>query len=253
MNRLRYSGGMRAFITVVVVLGLTATASADRKKAMQLNAQGMKKYAKKDPQGAAKLFEKAIKEDETLAYAHYNLASMASLNHEFLVTIRELEWCKKSTDPVAAKLMAKAKTDKDLEDALMHPRVRELAGLPALETIPIDQVLLERSGIWGEEQSACAGASATFWFKKGTFTVKAQAGCNEYNEEFKTSGTWSVKDGKLVLVPKKKNKVFEGATLTGTIGDCYPGKGEEYSEHGKCIKLDDDGSDRTLWRGDHSY
>ena len=233
----------------IALLGLTGTAGADAKKAKQLNVQGMKKYAKKDYSGAAELFQKAIAEDATFAYAHYNLASMASLTSDFPLAIRELEWCTKSTDPVAVKLMAKARTDKDLELALMHPRVRELVGVPALDKMTIDQVILERTGVWGEGASACAGASSTITFQKGgKFTAKAVFACNEAYELVKTSGTWSVKDGVLNLVPKK-NKVFEGATLTGTIGDCRSNDAKE----GKCLLLEDDGTTRTLMRGDYSF
>jgi len=249
-DALVYAGLMRAVIAVVVVLGLTGVAGADAKKAMQLNAQGMKKYAKKDYFGAAELFEKAIKEDETLAYAHYNLASMASLNRDYPIVIRELEWCKKSTDPVAAKLFAKAKTDKDLENALMHPRVRELVAVTPLDKLTIDQVILERSGVWGQGPIACGPASATITFQKaGKFTVKAEAACNdEPIQKLKTSGTWSVKDGDLVLVPQK-NKIFEVATLTGTIGPCV----ETDDKQGHCLWVEDGLNTRMLTRGVHSW
>ncbi|HEY5934150.1 MAG TPA: hypothetical protein VIU61_05940, partial [Kofleriaceae bacterium] len=239
----------RAVIIVVgVLVGLLGTASADRKKAMQLNAQGMKLYQKKAYGSALELFEKAIKEDETLAYAHYNLASMASLTSDFEIAIRELEWCKKSTDPVAAKLLAKAKTDKDLENALMHPRVRELAGVPALDTLTIDQVLLERSGVWGSEASACGAATIAITFKKGgKFTAKSVWACNESYDKTTATGTWSVKDKVVTLVPKK-TKGWENK-LTGTIGPCD----DRDEKYGKCLVLDEDGQQTTLGRGDQTF
>ena len=240
---------MRAVIIVVgVLVGLIGTAGADKKKAVQLNTQGMKKYAKKDYSGAAELFEQAIKEDETLAYAHYNLASMASLNGDFPITIRELEWCSKSTDPVAAKLLAKAKTDKDLENALMHPRVRELAGVPALDTLTIDQVLLERTGVWGSEASACGGATIAITFKKGgKFTAKSVWACNESYDKKTATGTWSVKDKVITLAPKK-TKGWENK-LTGTIDACD----DRDEKYGKCLVLDEDGQQTTLARGDNTF
>jgi hypothetical protein len=239
----------RLIIVVGVLVGLVGTAGADKKKALQLNVQGMKKYAKKDFSGAAELFEKAIAEDETLAYAHYNLASMASLNGDFPITIRELEWCAKSTDPVAAKLLAKAKTDKDLENALMHPRVRELAGVPALDKMTLDQVILERSGIWGNEADACGPGTVAVTFKKGgKFAAKYVWGCNDGYDKKSASGTWSVKDGVLTIVPKG-GKVL-GTKVTGSLGACD----DRDEKYGKCLLLEDDEGDKfTLGRGDNTF
>jgi hypothetical protein len=240
---------MRAVIIIVgVLVGLVGTAGADKKKAMQLNAQGMKQYQKKNYGSAQELFEKAIVEDETLAYAHYNLASMASLTGDFPITIRELEWCAKSTDPVAAKLFAKAKTDKDLENALMHPKVRELVGVPALDKMTIDQVLLERSGIWGNEASACGNATIAFTFKKGgKFSVKTVWACNESYDKKTATGTWSVKDGVLNIVPKG-TKLF-GKLVTGTIGPCD----DRDEKYGKCLLLEDGDDSHQLSRGDQTF
>ncbi|MEJ7603048.1 MAG: hypothetical protein WKG01_34495 [Kofleriaceae bacterium] len=190
---------MRAWVIVVVlvVMGRSAgVAEADAKQALKLNTQGMQKYAKKKYSDAADLFKQAIAADATLAYAHYNLASMASLTEDFPLVITELEWCKKSADPVAAKLMAKAKADKDLERALMHPRVRELVGLPALDTMSLDAVLLERTGIWGDGPDACGPDNITVTFKKGgKFSVVGFWACNDGNSKKFDAGTWLVKDG----------------------------------------------------------
>ena len=240
---------MRALIIVVgVLVGLAGTAGADKKKALQFNAQGMKMYQKKLYGSALELFEKAIAEDETLAYAHYNLASMASLTSDFPIVIRELEWCSKSTDPVAAKLMAKAKADKDLEIALMHPRVRELAGAPALDKMTLDQVLLERSGIWGNENDACGPGTIAVTFKKGgKFAAKHVWACNDASDKKTATGTWSVKNGVLELV-SKKSKIF-GDKVTGTIGACD----DRDEKYGKCLLLEDDDATLKLGRGDNTF
>lgn len=242
---------MREVIIILgVLVGLAGTAGADKKTAMQLNVQGMKKYAKKDYSGAAELFEKAIKEDETLAYAHYNLASMASLNGDFDITIRELEWCQKSTDPIAAKLLAKGKTDKDLVDALRHPRVRELVGLPAFDKMTIDQIVLESAGVWGNEPTYCAGATLAITFKKGgKFAAKAVWGCNESYEKTSEAGTWAVKDGNLVLTPKKKSKIFDGQPAA-TLEACD----DSNAKYGKCLVIQmDEHNQYYLRRGDQTY
>jgi tetratricopeptide (TPR) repeat protein len=55
---------------------------ADRKKAVELNSIGYKYYSEKRYYAAIKEFRKAIMEDETYVYPHYNLACSISLLFE---------------------------------------------------------------------------------------------------------------------------------------------------------------------------
>lgn len=96
------------------------------------NARGMKRYRAKDFASAAAAFSEAIKADDSLVVAHYNLACVASLQHDTTTALLQLEWLAASADPAAKARLDKARVDPDLtfvrESA---PRARALVGLPA--------------------------------------------------------------------------------------------------------------------------
>lgn len=237
MDRMRIGMGI-----LLAVLWVT-TADADPKKAKALNVQGMKLYGKKQYYQALEAFKKAIALDPSYVWPHYNAASMASLLEDFPVVISELEWCVASKDPVAVKAMSTAKADKDLEKAIMHPRVRELVGLPALDKLTPEQILLERTGVWGADGSACGMPAYTFTFKKGGALAAAlEGGCNEHHSVERYTGKWKIDAGKVVvMIPKAKT------SFSGTFGAC---NGND-PKQGHCLNLTegDDGNEYTFARG----
>ena len=229
---------------VILCVALAAPARADTAAAKKLNVQGMKKYAKKDYGGALELFKRAINEDSTFVLAHYNAASMMSLTGDVAGLIEELEWLRSSPDPAAAKALAKAPTDRDLEPASMNVKVRALIGVPAIDTMDPGAVLLERSGVWGEDGSACAMGDLNVTFKKGgTFTAESEWGCDENDNVTRDKGTWKVVDGHLRIIGTKK--LFE--TEDARFAPCDDDKSDEL-----CLVLSGaDGNEHHLARGKH--
>jgi len=228
----------------IVCLALATPARADTAAAKKLNVQGMKKYAKKEYSAALELFEKAIAEDPSFVLAHYNAASMMSLNDDSAGALAELEWLSKSTDPVAVKAMAKAPTDPDLERASMNVKVRALIKLPAIESMDPGAVLLERTGSWGEDGSACATANLNVTFKKGgTFVAQSEWGCDENDNVEHDKGKWTVVNGTLHLTGGKK--LFE--SVDAHFGPCDDDKADDW-----CLVVTGaDGNEHKLGRGQH--
>jgi hypothetical protein len=212
----------------LAALGLAGVARADVAKAKQLNTQGMQKYAKQDYEGALALFRAAIAEDPSSVKAHYNAASVLSLMGKAVEAGKELDVLAASTDPAAAKALAKGKTDPDLERASTEAHVREVLGLPAIATMSLDAVLLERAGRWGADAEACAGDVVTITFKKnGTLAYRGEFACDETDNVEDHKGTWKV-SGKTVTL--KGDKLFDGATIT--IAPC------EDAPTAACLQVD---------------
>jgi tetratricopeptide (TPR) repeat protein len=227
-------------LVAVGVLGGAAVAHADAAKAKKLNAQGMQKYAKKHYDEALALFRAAIEADPGNVLAHYNAASVLSLSREPVEAGKELDALAASSDPAAAKALAKGKTDPDLERASTEAHVREVLGLPALATMAVDAILLERAGAWGVDGSACAQAALTITFKKnGVFTLRSEDGCDDQYDDTKHKGTWKVSGKDVTLT----TDVFKGGA-TGTFGPC------EREKTAWCLQVKDgDGNSYELARG----
>jgi hypothetical protein len=205
---------------VLAAFVLARDAGADPKKAKALNVKGMKKYKKKDYWAAKELFAQAVAEDPAYVTAHYNLASMAGLIGELELATKELEWLKASTDPEAAKKLAKAKKDPDLYPLTTAPSIRALLGLPALDTLPVADALLENGGVWGSNGSWCGGEGTTLTFKKGgKLAIQQEWGCNEDHDAPKETGTWKIVDGALVVASKKMLAGAKPAAWQPCTGD----------------------------------
>ena len=204
----------------ICVAGWSALAVADGAKAKQLNNEGMRRYGKQDYRGALAAFDKALVEDPAFVLAHYNAASMASLLGDNARTLKELEWLVASKDAAAAKALAQARTDRDLDRASMHPRVRALVGLPTFDKIDLPELLTERGGIWGTDSSFCAGPAFTLLFKKGgAVAIKSEFACDATDAKDAETGTWAVVQGKLVITSKR---AFTGGKA-GAIATCDGG------------------------------
>jgi hypothetical protein len=229
---------MRVAIPLCVVLA-AAAAHADVAEGKKLNVEGMKLVKKQDWFGALQLFKKAIDADPDAVFPHYNAASMESRLDEHDDLLKELAWLAASKDPAAAKALVKAKTDPDLERASMDPRVRKAIGLPELASMTGDAIALERSGVWGENGSACGGQALTLKFKKGgKLTVHTEAGCDDNYDKSDEPGTWKANGNGVTLTSKT---VFKGGA-EATIGPC-----EEQRPAAQCLVVKD--GDHAFWRG----
>jgi hypothetical protein len=214
---------------VALLLLSSAIAAADAGKARQLNTEGMKLYGKTNYRAALEAFDKAIAADPTFVLAHYNAASMASILGNTARVIDELKWLVASKDPVAVKALVQAKTDRDLDRASMHPRVRELIGLPGFDKIDLAEMLTERDGVWGFDTEFCAGEAVTLTFKKGgKVAVASEFACDATETTTADAGTWTVSGGKLVITTKT---VFAGGK-PGAIASC-----DEPSDGSACLVI----------------
>jgi hypothetical protein len=233
------SSAIRISLCLMLV---AAVAHADAAQGKKLNAQGMQRVGKKDWSGALALFKQAIAADPGSVLAHYNAASMESRLGEIDDAAADLAWLAASTDPAAARALAKGKTDPDLERASLDARVRTAIGVPALASMSADAIVLERSGAWSEDGSACAAPGVTLTFKKGgRLTVESHWGCDATDQETKEAGTWKAKDGGLVLTSRT---IFKGGSAA-TFGPCDEGK------PAVCLRVADtkEGNDHAFRRG----
>jgi hypothetical protein len=119
------------WIACVVGLGIGIVAAQPPAKAQEANTRGMQLYAKKDYAHAADEFRAAIKLDDAYVLARYNLASMAALLGDKPTVLEQLRWLRASKDPLAATVLAKAKTDPDLKSVVDDPDVKALVDVPA--------------------------------------------------------------------------------------------------------------------------
>ena len=231
---------MRA--AILVCLSLAASAHADVAEGKKLNVAGMKKVNKQDWSGALELFKKAIAADPGAVLAHYNAASMESRLDKIDDCLADLAWLAKSSDPAAAKALAHGKNDPDLERASMDPRVRAIIGVPELASMTGDAIALERSGVWGEDGSACGAPGYTLTFKKGgALIAKSDWGCNDGEEHVDEPGTWKAKGASVIVTSKT---LFKNATAT--FGPCDADKPGTW-----CLLVTDakDGNDHAFHRG----
>lgn len=220
-------------VVALCVMTWSSLVAADAAKAKQLNTEGMKLYGKKDYPAALASFTKAIAEDPTFVLAHYNAASMASLAGDFPRVVKELEWLTASKDASAAKALAQGKTDRDLDRASMHPRVRELVGLPPLDKVDLGELLTERGGLWGADASACAGLAVNAVFKKGgKVSIQSEFACDATDANQSETGTWVVKGGKLVV----KSKLIFPDGISGELAKCPADEGGIW-----CLAIDGNG------------
>ena len=120
--------GIAVWVTSMAI-GLAIVSADPPAKAQEANTRGMQLYAKKDYAHAADEFRAAIKLDDTYVLAHYNLASMAALLGDKPTVLDQLKWLRASKDPLAAKVLVKAKTDPDLKSVVDDPDVDKLLGL----------------------------------------------------------------------------------------------------------------------------
>jgi hypothetical protein len=230
----------RIALVAAAVAGLAGAARADVAKAKKLNTQGMQKYAKRDYDGALALFRAAIAEDPGSVKAHYNAASVLSLMGKAVEAGKELDALAALTDPDAAKALVKGRTDPDLDRASTEEHVRQVLGLPALDTMSIEALLVERAGKWGADGGACGGLAVTITFKKnGTLAFRGEFACDETDNVEDHKGTWKV-SGKTVTL--HGDKVFDGATLT--IAPC------EDEKTAACLQIDDGFGANELFRGE---
>jgi hypothetical protein len=201
----------RIALVSVALAALAGAARADVAKAKKLNTQGMQAYGQHRYSAALDLFRAAIAEDPTSVKAHYNAASVLSLMGQVVEAGKELDVLAASKDPAAAKALVKARTDPDLDRASTEAHVREVLGLPAIDTMKIDALLLERAGKWGEDSGACGEAILLTFKKNGTFAYHTEFACDDVDHVEDLAGTWKVAKDTVVL---KGDKAFDGATLT---------------------------------------
>jgi len=124
-RRVRLHRTIGCVIAVLVVHAALAAADPPA-KARDANTRGMQLYAKKDYAHAAEQFRAAIALDDSYVLAHYNLASMAALVGDKPTVLAQLAWLRASTDPQAATVLAKARTDPDLKSMVEDADVRKL-------------------------------------------------------------------------------------------------------------------------------
>lgn len=229
-------------LAILVCLSLAATARADVAAGKKLNVQGMQKVGKKDWSGALALFKQAIAADPDAVLARYNAASMESRLDKLDDCVADLTWLAKSSDPAAAKALAHGKSDADLERASMDPRVRALIGVPELGAMTGDAIALERSGVWGEDGSACAAPGFTLTFKKGgALVAQSDWGCDASEDHVNEPGTWKAKGASVIVTSKT---LFKNATAT--FGPCDADKPGTW-----CLLVTDakNGNDHAMHRG----
>ncbi len=171
-------------IAAVAVVGLGAdAAAADPAAAKKANNAGMKAYKRGDYEAAQKLFETAIAEDPGFVKAHYNRASMAALQGSLDPLREEFAWLRASTQPEAARVLAKSKTDPDFDGMRTVDAAREAMGLPPLADTPLDQLVLAGGGWWsGVDMGMMAGWLDYHFAPKGKVTAREHSG---------ESGTWA--------------------------------------------------------------
>ena len=117
---------MRTWVVVTLVVAVAVAGASPPSKAQEANTRGMQLYQKKDYAHAADEFRAAIKLEDSYVLAHYNLASMAALLGDKPTVIAQLGWLRASSDPEAARVLAKAKADPDLHSIVEDPDVRKL-------------------------------------------------------------------------------------------------------------------------------
>ena len=229
-------------LAIALVLIMSPALHADVAAGKKLNVQGMQKVGKKDWSGALELFKKAIAADPDAVLAHYNAASMESRLAKLDDCVADLTWLAKSSDPAAAKALAHGKSDPDLERASMDPRVRTIIGVPELGSMTGDAIALERSGVWGEDGSACGAPGFTLTFKKGgALIAQSDWGCNDGEDHVNEPGTWKAKGASVIVTSKT---LFKNATAT--FGPCDAEK-----PGALCLLVTDakDGNDHAFHRG----
>jgi hypothetical protein len=123
--------GPPRFLVVTSLDGSTANAPAPqthRQRAQALNGEGVKLLAAKKLEAAQEQFDNAIEEDDSFALAYYNLACVASLRKDrksALDALRHLS-AVQGEDPVAARSLAKGRTDPDLAFIAADPEGAKL-------------------------------------------------------------------------------------------------------------------------------
>ncbi len=203
--------------TALCLVLAVAAAHADPAQSKNLNAQGMQRVAKRDWSGALELFKKAIAADPDSVLAHYNAASMESRLGRIDDAAADLAWLAAAKDPAAARALAHGKSDPDLERASLDPRVRAALGWPALESMTGDALVLERSGVWSADGSACGAPGLTLTFTKGGgLAVEIHWGCDANESDTTEKGTWAPK-GKGVTLTSRT--LFKGGAAA-TFGPC---------------------------------
>jgi tetratricopeptide (TPR) repeat protein len=219
-----------AVAAVLVGAVLVSPAGADPAAARKLNGAGMKAYKKHDYEAAQQLFEKAIAEDPTFVKAHYNRASMAALQGDHETMAEELTWLRKSTDPDAARVLAKSTTDPDFAGVRTIDAARIALGLPALADTPVDQVALGYGGRWsGVDDGMMEGWVEIRFQPKHKVSGRDHDG--ESGEWYPWKGTWKV-DGRKIVITKGK------AAATWELKACPEGTGFEGMN---CLVRDDGG------------
>jgi hypothetical protein len=98
----------------------------DKKEAISANDAGMKRYRARQWAAAASDFRNSIAHDPGHVQAHYNLACVASLQHQKGAALAELRWLATSNDPEAAVKLGKGKTDPDLAFIAADPEGQKL-------------------------------------------------------------------------------------------------------------------------------
>lgn len=185
-------------LVVVDISSLGLKPASDPKLARASNIDGIAAMRRGDWAAARTAFEKAIGADLGHVLAHYNLASVASIDGDWLAARRELAWLAGSSVPAAKAALKTALADADLDFASIDPDARNLIGMPAYPSTTKDR-LAERHGIWSTNGESCKRPATIVTFaaggKLGVATIDE---CKGKRDTKTATGTWK-DDGQLIL------------------------------------------------------
>jgi tetratricopeptide (TPR) repeat protein len=190
----RYGGGayLSRDVRYLVAYDLTRYAAADRKAATALRKAAARYARAKEWESAAEELQEAVNVDPTFVDAHYDLAAAASRRGDAVTVERELTWLAASTDPLAAKALRKAATDRAFDRAAAHAAVRTLLGLGDFAALPLEQRL---AGTWTVEGAACDASWLTLTLAaRGKASLRVRSACvPEHAREWDRTSTFNGK------------------------------------------------------------
>ena len=189
-------------VALICVLSFTATANADRKKALALHKKGIAAYEQRDYEGAMDLFRRAAAADQKLHRAHYHLAAMASILGDVDLVIAQIRHLKKEKGGVPKGLLLMAHGDPDFARASVDAEVRHLLGLETYARLTDADKVAEWGGVWSADGVACTTPAVTLRFSAdGTVTGTIVETCEGKVVEKEQTGTWDVTSRSVTLDP----------------------------------------------------
>jgi hypothetical protein len=230
---------------VIDVASLRLRPTVDRRRSKAINATGLAAHRRGEWDAARRAFEKSIALDVDYGWAHYNLASVASIQGDVATALRELRWLAAATDARSRTALAKAKVDADLDFASIDPDVRAVIGLPPY---PADTAarLTERRGTWSNAGVTCKTPAIVLTFgASDALSITAVDECNGQRTQSTKVGTW--RDGALSLdapfagIPAK-------ATIAWTACDRFT-DGDRSFPDGTCFALKEAPALKSFRRG----